>query len=274
MLKIIGTMAYGLNAPIKSVQYPAQVPVLNAQDPPVPNAEGSVPNTQDPVPNTQDPVPNTQDPVPNTQDPVPNTQDPVPNTQDPVPNTQDPVPNTQDPVPNAEDPVPNAPDAPGDVPWSSPSSLAVRFSIAAGELRSEQRLAALDPLLSYCKEVGLGLLLADVRPNRRPGAWFPILECNPVIAAPGLSEPPDVELDTPLQAGYTVTLLGPARLGSTAAIFECLDEFSELPILCSSITSLADMALISFAIGLAEYQNDEELRSTIPYRAWEDNAMP
>jgi hypothetical protein len=129
----------------------------------------------------------------------------------------------------------------GEDEWSYSSDLAVRFSIASGELTSAERTGAMQELMDYCESHGLGLSLLDPRPAHRSGNWFTIIAPKPQRTD---------HHDSLLHAVYPMTFVGPARVGSTAAIIRQFDEIDEVPIVSCSITSLSDLAFISLQIGL------------------------
>jgi hypothetical protein len=141
--------------------------------------------------------------------------------------------------------------------WASSSSLAVRFSIAIGDVTAEERVGYIRELAAYCSTNGLGLWVSDLRPNHRAGNWFEILPHDEDLAtreSRAAVPAPDVALCGVLP----LTLVGPARVGSTLVTLESFGP--RLPIiLASSITVLDDLAFIHLQLGLTEedYRNDE-----------------
>jgi hypothetical protein len=130
----------------------------------------------------------------------------------------------------------------GEDEWSHSTALAVRFSLACGELGAQDRAAALQDLLEYCEDHGLGLSLLDPRPSHRSGNWFSLAQHR----TPVRSRLPDQDI----AAAYPLTFVGPARVGSTAAIASILSQIEDLPLLSCSIASLSDLAFISLQLGL------------------------
>jgi hypothetical protein len=131
--------------------------------------------------------------------------------------------------------------------WPRSSAMAVRFSIATGELPAERRFAYVQTLEAYCRERGLGLWVSDQRPSHRAGNWFQILEHDAGRAtktAEGV-----VGADDALERVLPLTLVGPARIGSTLATLNLFGP-REPAVLASSITVLDDLAFIHLQIGL------------------------
>jgi hypothetical protein len=130
----------------------------------------------------------------------------------------------------------------GDDEWARSASSAVRFTIAAGNLTAAERNLAMSDLITYCEENGFGLRLLDPRPSHRVGNWFTILTVDRSRAS--TRAPPQFSV-------YPITFVGPPRVGSTAAITQCLNEFDDLSIASCSVSSLSDLAFITFGIGLS-----------------------
>jgi hypothetical protein len=138
--------------------------------------------------------------------------------------------------------------------WPQSSSLAVRFSIAIGDVAAQKRVDYLWRLESYCRQWGLGLWVSDIRPNHRAGNWFEILPHDRELAAQksrAAVPSPDVDLIGVLP----LTLVGPARVGSTLATLESFGA-RDPAILASSITVLDDLAFIHFQLGLTGEDQD------------------
>ena len=134
--------------------------------------------------------------------------------------------------------------------WPRSYSLAIRFAIAAGDLSAEHRRNALAPLIEHCESEGFSLALLDPRPSHRAGNWFWLLESGQGESANVASKA------EPLQSAYPITFIGPARIGATAAIVRCLNEFDDLSIIAASAASLANLAFVSVWIGLTHHQRE------------------
>jgi hypothetical protein len=132
--------------------------------------------------------------------------------------------------------------------WPRSYSIAIRFAIAVGELPAEKRRQAVSPLIEYCESQRFGLALLDPRPSHRAGNWFWLVESSQEKSV--VPTPPDQAL----HVAYPITFVGPARIGATAAIMRCLDEFDDLSVISVSATALADLAFVSVWIGLTRAQ--------------------
>lgn len=141
--------------------------------------------------------------------------------------------------------------------WTRSYGTAVRFTIAAGSLTAAERNSALAELLSYCDDNGFGLALLDPRPSHRSGNWFWLSESTNEQDASGAHPGTGQQI----YSAYTLTAVGPARVGSTAAIMACLSEIADLCLLSCSITALSDLAFISLSVGLTYQQHLETTRN-------------
>jgi hypothetical protein len=122
------------------------------------------------------------------------------------------------------------------------SSLAVRFSIALQRPSAATILSLSEQLARYCTNHGFGLWLADTRLGARTGNWFEICQSNRELSARPLSS--QHEGSDHVMRCLPITLVGPARVGSTYAITSFLSQYKEIGIVACSVTSLDDLAFI------------------------------
>jgi hypothetical protein len=144
--------------------------------------------------------------------------------------------------------------------WTASSSLAVRFSIAIGDVVAEDRVGYIRELAAFCHQNGLGLWVSDIRPNHRAGNWFEILAHDEERATETSRAVTLDDADLPLCHVLPLTLVGPARVGSTLVTLESFR--ARMPaILASSITVLDDLAFIHLQIGLTEQDHERGQRA-------------
>ncbi len=137
---------------------------------------------------------------------------------------------------------------PGRLPRSS--SLAVRFAIALQQPSTQLRLRLGHLVERYCEENGLGLWLSDTRPGYRSGNWFLIKGLDRAKAAKHADPTFDRVGGHGLELCMPMTLVGPARVGSTDAVLKYLSRFSSASVLGCSISSLDDLAFIHLQLAV------------------------
>ena len=130
--------------------------------------------------------------------------------------------------------------------WSRSSSLAVRFAFAIGEAGVAQRLELMRRLDTYCEGSGFGLWMADTRPNHREGNWFQITKHDKHRARKTIREFHNRQAQWILP----LTLVGPARVGSTWATLELLDHYTDVALLACTVSALDDLAFIHLQLGV------------------------
>jgi len=127
------------------------------------------------------------------------------------------------------------------------SSLAVRFAIALQRPDAATVLTITEKLAQYCGTHGFGLWVADTRPGTRSGNWFAICPNSPELTA---------RLSTPTESGYVkrclpVTLVGPARIGSTYALASFLSQFKEIGFQACSVVSLDELIFVHLELAFS-----------------------
>src|SRR6266700_542003 len=128
------------------------------------------------------------------------------------------------------------------------SSLAVRFAIALQHPDAALVLTISERLATYCFTHGFGLWIADTRPGTRSGNWFSICPYNLQLSATLLA--------SPAERGYVkrclpITLVGPARIGSTLALASFLSQYREIGIRACSVASLDDLLFIHLELSFS-----------------------
>lgn len=128
------------------------------------------------------------------------------------------------------------------------SSIAVRFAVALGDAKSSTKMRFVDRLSEYAAPRGLGLWLGDTRSGYRSGNWFNVVpnsEDDRMAYLGSLTDDREA-VSSPNSANYMlpVTLFGPARVGSSAALLDRLTGFGSLGAYAISITSLNELAFI------------------------------
>jgi hypothetical protein len=145
------------------------------------------------------------------------------------------------------------------------ASVAVRFAIALQDPDATNVLEISEELARYCTRHGFGLWLADTRLGTRVGNWFGICEFNPDLNIIPLSS-------NAVDSGYVrrclpVTLVGPARVGSTHSLISFLSQYREIGIAACSITSLDDLAFIHLILSFADTPKELLLKVDREYDA-------
>ena len=110
------------------------------------------------------------------------------------------------------------------------------------------RIKLTDILRRYCNERRFGMWLADSRIGYRTGNWFQICIHDMKGQVSDFGDQTGTSDPTIIEACVPVTLIGPARIGSTHAIMSFLGQYNDVGILSSAITTLDDVALIHFQI--------------------------
>lgn len=137
------------------------------------------------------------------------------------------------------------------VATSRSSSLALRFSLALARPRASARLRIADRLAEYCRCRGLGLWLADTRAGYHDGDWFIVTPHERSTARSQYD--PGERKRVPGQTAegcLPITLVGPARLGSTHAVAAFLARFPTAGVLACSMTPLDDLAFVHLQLAV------------------------
>ena len=151
--------------------------------------------------------------------------------------------------------------------WPRSSSLAVRFSIAIGRRSARDRSSLASELAEYCSASGWGLELRDTRPAHQSGNWFAIVQ-HDLQTARANAGSPGPRNRRAVNWVCPVTLVGPARVGSTLSIMRFLSRFSLGGVLGVSIASLDDLAFVHFEVALPDSSRVTHQRARNELAAW------
>lgn len=134
------------------------------------------------------------------------------------------------------------------VEWSRSKGVALRFSIALAERDPAIRNEFVESLAARASDLGLGVWLSDTRGGYRAGNWFWVSQHDRARARRRL--PVYSGVDAPkkaqehVRAILPVTIVGPARVGSTHAILEYMSQWSGVGLAGITVTALDDLAFI------------------------------
>jgi hypothetical protein len=130
------------------------------------------------------------------------------------------------------------------------NGMALRVLVGLDDRNPQKRLALLRRITGIAKEAGLGLQVADRRFGRVRGEWWSVLAPDPQRYADRKAElfgwaPPG----TP-DAVQLVTFVGPARVGTSAAIAADLVA-RNIGVLAMSAATLQEIAFINLMLPIA-----------------------
>jgi hypothetical protein len=130
------------------------------------------------------------------------------------------------------------------------SSLAVRFTIAIQNPSAKLVTWLASRLERYCQTHGLGLWIADTRLGSRQGNWYSICAHRPDITMQDLAGREDDS--SRVRSCMPITLVGPARVGSTHALTTFLCQYGDVGIAACSAVSLDDLLFIHLELSIPE----------------------
>ena len=134
--------------------------------------------------------------------------------------------------------------------WPRSACFSLRFSIALPRGSSAQRFSLMDRIGVKCSQLGYGFWVADTRGGYRQGVWFGVSPHDRLTARRMHPTVADRGGDRKVQSIVPITIVGPARVGSTAAILKYLGQFPELGLAACSITALDDLAFIHVQLAM------------------------
>jgi hypothetical protein len=134
--------------------------------------------------------------------------------------------------------------------WPRFSAIAVRFAMALQNSSAHQRLDLMGRLSRFCAERGYGLWLNDSRRGHRSGNWFLIRAHDRLAARRSLDRWVRRKSGGTPSCCLPVTIVGPARVGSTHSVMSYLREFQDLGVMACSVTSLDDLAFIHLQLAI------------------------
>lgn len=154
------------------------------------------------------------------------------------------------------------------------SSLAVRFAIGMARPSADLRFDLTERLTRYCIDKKFGLWLADTRIGYRTGNWFQVCAHAADLSKQDRRERAAPVDSRPIEACLPVTLIGPARLGSTNAIVSFLAQFDEIGIASCSANTLHDLDFIHLQLAASGIRRSSlhDLNSRLAERScWQAN---
>jgi hypothetical protein len=129
--------------------------------------------------------------------------------------------------------------------WNAPNVIAVRVVFALQNPTSQRRMKMARRLANYCSDRGYGLWLGDLRPGHAQGNWFQVQK-HDRLARKRYTERQTAlrRSDVKVDKVMPITLVGPARVGSTDAILSVLRRCPGLGVAGCAITALDDVAFV------------------------------
>lgn len=134
--------------------------------------------------------------------------------------------------------------------WSRSSTFAIRFSIAVRSSTADKRIYLADAIGRWCAARGFGFWASDSRGGYRQGLWFGVNTHERLKARAAQPTAADRGGDRQAYCVVPVTIVGPARIGSTSAILSYLTRFPQLGLVATSVTALDDLAFIHLQIAV------------------------
>ena len=129
-------------------------------------------------------------------------------------------------------------------PWPPPAAAAVRAVYTMSQSTAKLRMTIAKELANYCVDRGFGLWLGDLRIGSSQGRWFRVVSPEREKLQRTLAGYKQVVGDGKVQNVVPLTLVGPARIGSTHAILSLLSRASGMGIAGCALTALNDLAFI------------------------------
>jgi hypothetical protein len=126
-----------------------------------------------------------------------------------------------------------------------PHALCLRMSLALVGDQTEARLRFLERLGRKANEWGVGLHIGDRRPGKIRGEWITVRPFDPDLFQLRMEEELSEVVSDVVERGQPVTIVGPARVGSSLAIFQTLTAH-DVGIVGLSVTAMQEMAFINF----------------------------
>jgi len=126
-----------------------------------------------------------------------------------------------------------------------PHALCLRMSLALVGDQTTARLRFLEQLGRKAKDWGVGLHIGDRRPGKIRGEWITVRSFDAERFRQYMEEELSEVVDDVVARGVPVTVVGPARVGSSLAIFQTLAAHG-VGIVGLSVTAMQEMAFINF----------------------------
>jgi hypothetical protein len=127
------------------------------------------------------------------------------------------------------------------------TGVALRVALGVDASQPALRLQLESDLAEHAAATGLGLEVRDRRPGKVRGDWFNLVHRNDAKLAAHRAELSAEQAGEPVLAVRPVTIVGPARVGSTAACTRVLDQ-AGAGLVAVSITAVRDTAIINLVL--------------------------
>jgi len=151
------------------------------------------------------------------------------------------------------------------------SSLAIRFTIAIQNPSAKLVMWLSNRLELYCQTHGLGLWLADTRIGSRQGNWRYVCAHNPGIGMPTIASRDGGTRQ--VRWCMPVTLVGPARVGSTRALTTFLSQYGDVGIAACSAISLDDLLFIHLELSIPDISEKLSFKAVSKEQARKSSAL-
>jgi hypothetical protein len=151
------------------------------------------------------------------------------------------------------------------------SSLAIRFTIAIQNPSAKLVMLLSNRLERYCQTHGLGLWLADTRLGSRQGNWRYVCAHNSDISMPAVASTDGSARQ--VRSCIPVTLVGPARVGSTHALTTFLSQYGSVGIAACSAISLDDLLFIHLDLSIPDISEERSLEAVSKEQAQKSSAL-
>jgi hypothetical protein len=136
-----------------------------------------------------------------------------------------------------------------------PNAMALRMLVGFDVTNRHKRIDLVCELATFAAEHGFGLQVADRRFGRVRGEWWSVLPPDPKRYAERKAELFDWAPDGVPEAAQLVTFVGPARIGSSAAIAADLLA-RNVGILAVSEASMQEIAFVNLVVPIAPARID------------------
>ena len=151
------------------------------------------------------------------------------------------------------------------------SSLAIRFTIAIQNPSAKLVMFLSNRLELYCQTHGLGLWLADTRLGSRQGNWRYVCAHNSDISMPAVASRDGSARQ--VRSCIPITLVGPARVGSTRALTTFLSQYGGVGIAACSAISLDDLLFIHLDLSIPDISEKRSLEAVSKEQARKSSAL-
>ena len=131
--------------------------------------------------------------------------------------------------------------------WRLAQAPGVRCAIALPSDGIREQFEISTALYQWAEDAGCALYVGDRRGDSRRGRWHQLLDSSRPRYEDRVADLP--RFNDRLTSVLPVTFVGPARVGTTAAIMRYLTE-CRVPVLSASVTPLENLAFINILVGI------------------------